>query len=108
MASIVSFISSQRNDKFDFEMGNIFQINVGPRNIQDIIIPNSFCKGLAEDHQSFYQTKFSHDVTTYFLHKFHLVLLHIVFGGFLTMLKTPCIKHVSFKVITFDVILVVF
>ena len=34
-----------------------------------------------EDHQSLFQTKFPHGIIAIFFgHKFHLALLHIVFG----------------------------
>ena len=82
-------------------MGNIFEINVVPPNMQDIITSILFLQGI-EDHQSLFQTKFPHDITTIFLDKFHLALLYIA----LTVSKTLGMKHVSFKADTFDVILV--
>ena len=41
MVSVVSLICSQRNDKFNFAMGNTFEINVVSPNMQDIITPNT-------------------------------------------------------------------
>ena len=39
MAPMVSYANS--NDKFNFATDNIFEINVGPPNMQGIIIPNA-------------------------------------------------------------------
>ena len=52
---------------------------MGPEKMQDIITPNTVLQEI-DDHQSLSQTKFHHDITTLFLHKFYLALLHIVFG----------------------------
>ena len=54
--------------------------SMGPEKMQDIITPNTVLQGI-DDHQSLFQTKFHHDITTLFLHKFilHYYTLFLVF-----------------------------
>ena len=83
MVSVVSLICSQRNDKFNFAMGNTFEINVVSPNMQDIITPNAV---FARDWGSSVAllNKVPHDITTFFyinfiLHYYKLFL--VIFNG---------------------------